>query len=61
MSLFCAGHLVEELVGSAGWAAGDLAAALTQAYFRLDVMLDSPEGRAELRRMIEASKLRAAK
>ncbi|EFN51820.1 hypothetical protein CHLNCDRAFT_9625, partial [Chlorella variabilis] len=51
VSQFCAMHLAEEFVRSEAYRRGDLATAITEAYFRLDELLDSEEGRAELRRL----------
>lgn len=55
VSQFCAMHLAEEFVRSEAYRRGDLATAITEAYFRLDELLDSEEGRAELRRLVAGS------
>ena len=56
VSQFCAAHLAEEFVGCDAYRRGDLATAITEAYFRLDELLQSEEGRAELRQLVEDSK-----
>lgn len=58
VSQFCAAHLAEEFFRSEAYRRGDLAAAITEAYFRLDVLLDSEEGKAELRKFVSDSKPR---
>ncbi|GAB4821123.1 hypothetical protein N2152v2_008169 [Parachlorella kessleri] len=45
---FCARHLAQELLTSPAYKRGDLRQAVADAYYRLDVLLDSEEGRAEL-------------
>ncbi|KAL4854095.1 putative protein phosphatase 2C 21 [Chlorella vulgaris] len=56
VSQYCAAHLTEEFVRSAAYRRGDLAAAISEAYFRLDELLESAEGRAELRQLVSSSK-----
>lgn len=52
MAKFCARHLPEEFLSSEAYKRGDLAASITEAYHRLDVLLDSEEGKGELREII---------
>ncbi|KAL4433776.1 hypothetical protein ABPG75_000217 [Micractinium tetrahymenae] len=56
VSQFCAAHLAQEFVGSEAYRRGDLAGAITEAYYRLDQLLDSEAGRAELRKFVSDSK-----
>eukprot|EP00887_Chlorella_sp_A99_P005128 scaffold25.g5128.t1 len=46
---YCSLHLGKEFMRSEAYARGDLAGAITHAYHRLDVLLDSEEGKAELK------------
>ena len=56
VSQYCAAHLAELVLASEAYRRGDLGAALTEAYFRLDVMLDSEAGKAELRQLVADAK-----
>jgi hypothetical protein len=56
VSQFCAVHLAEEFLNSEAYRRGDVAAAITEAYYRLDELLDSEQGRAELHAFVEAGK-----
>lgn len=49
---FSARHLPEELLHSAAYKRGDLRTAMTDAYFRLDQMLDSEPGKLELEELV---------
>lgn len=60
VSQFCAAHLAREFLASGAYRRGDLAAAITEAYYRLDQLLDSEEGRAELRRFVSDAKPKGA-
>lgn len=56
VSQFCAAHLAQEFLASPAYRRGDLAAAITEAYYRLDEMLDSEAGKAELRKFVSDAK-----
>jgi protein phosphatase 1G len=56
VSQFCAAHLAAEFLHSDAYRRGDLAGAITAAYYRLDELLESEEGRAELKSLVEAAK-----
>lgn len=52
VSQFCAAHLSDEFLHSDAYRRGDLIGAITEAYFRLDVLLDSKAGQEELRQYV---------
>jgi serine/threonine protein phosphatase PrpC len=60
VSQYCATHLAELVLASDAYRRGDLGTALTEAYFRLDVLLDSEEGKAELRQLVADAKPKCA-
>lgn len=56
VSQFCAAHLAREFLASEAYRRGDLSAAITEAYYRLDQLLDSEAGKAELRKFVSDAK-----
>lgn len=60
VSQYCAAHLAEELMKTEAYRKGDLAGAITYAYYRLDELLDSEDGKAELRRLVAEAKPKQA-
>lgn len=56
VSQYCAAHLAELVLASDAYRRGDLGTALTEAYFRLDVLLDSEAGEAELQQLVADAK-----
>ena len=60
VSQYCAAHLAELVLASDAYRRGDLGTALTEAYFRLDVLLDSEAGEAELQQLVADAKPKCA-